>query len=188
MGVLRKLGSAARFFGGEYQSTLDHLCAGNLNNQDVENIIESLSLINEEGGLASGVTVPMPAHGQTFGGASESVTETVALPEHGQTFENTINEVVTETVPLPDVNHDSILQKTVEDSVNYASVRMPEHGQLFDFNEPVNAPVATEAVVSLPEHELSNGVAVATETSVPLPEHGQFYESATKIPLPTRDL
>lgn len=229
MGVLRKLGSAARFFGGEYQSTLDHLCAGNLNNQDVENIIESLSLINEEGGLASGVTTPMPAHNQTFGSANELVAETVALPEHGQTFENTVNEVVTESVPLPDVNHDSILQETVEDSVDYASERMPEHGQLFGttengldyqsdtsvtenvtesvtdnnfpglfpnlnlnlagihFNEPVNAPVATEAVVPLPEHELSNGVAVATETSVPLPEHGQFYESATKIPLPTRD-
>ncbi|MBO5229310.1 MAG: hypothetical protein J6B20_00720 [Clostridia bacterium] len=230
MGVLRKLGSAARFFGGEYQSTLDHLCAGNLNNQDVENIIESLSLINEEGGLASGVTVPMPAHNQTFGGASELVTETVVLPKHGQTFENTVNEVVTESVPLPNVNHDSILQETVEDSDDYASVRMPEHGQLFGttensldyqsdtsvtenvtesvtdnnfpwfspnlnlnlsgihFNEPVNSPAATEAVVSSPEHELSNGVTVATETSVQLPEHGQFYESATKIPLSTRDL
>lgn len=194
MGVLRKLGSAARFFGGEYQSTLDHLCAGNLNNQDVENIIESLSLINEEGGLASGVNIPMPAHNQTFGSANELVAETVedgvdyasvCMPEHGQLFGTTENSL--------DYQSDTNVTENVTESVSdnnfpglFPNLNLNLSG--IHFNESVNAPVATEAVVPLPEHELSNGVAVATETSVPLPEHGQFYETATKIPLPTRDL
>ncbi len=194
MGVLRKLGSAARFFGGEYQSTLDHLCAGNLNNQDVENIIESLSLINEEGGLASGVTVPIPAHGQTFGGASELVAETVEdsddyasvrMPDHGQLFGTTENSL--------DYQSDTSVTENVTESVidnNFPGLFPNLNLNLsgIHFNEPVNVPVATETVVPLPEHELSNGATVATETSIPLPDHGQFYESANKIPLPTRDL
>ena len=53
MGVLRKLGSMARFNGGEFQDTLDNLTSGHINNNDVQNIIESLNSIDETGDLIS---------------------------------------------------------------------------------------------------------------------------------------
>ena len=50
-GVLRKVGSASRFFGGEYKATLDNLCNGKISDQDVNQIFGALSQINEQGGL-----------------------------------------------------------------------------------------------------------------------------------------
>lgn len=50
-GVWRKLGSASRFFGGEYKAAWDDLCRGELGDKNINPIFNSLRLINEEGGL-----------------------------------------------------------------------------------------------------------------------------------------
>jgi len=112
MGVLRKVGSMARFEGGEYQQTLKNLCAGQINNDDVENIIESLNNIDRTGALkplsGSGAEVRMPAEQVNFYNNNE-IIDNVKLPK--------IESVVDQLTPDSNETHMVLSANTENNSL-----------------------------------------------------------------------
>lgn len=136
MGVLRKVGSAARFFGGEYQATLDHLCAGEIDNQDVECIIKSLELINKEGGLAS-VAMPeniseavhqtqAPVHVEMPSSVSQSMYDLDTTTTSIQMPENIVEAVHTNEVPTRVEMPSSVNQSLYKVDAVTENISMPE--------------------------------------------------------------
>lgn len=101
VGVLRKMGSASRFFGGEYQNTLDNLCAGKISDEDVNQIFSALNKINAEGGLGKIETLtptPVPPGTEVYQTpASSNVQSVPSAPE----YQSELVEDEFTSIPVP---------------------------------------------------------------------------------------
>ena len=191
-GVWRKLGSASRFFGGEYKEAWDDLCNGKFADKNVNTIFNSLRLINEEGGLGrvaeQTYQAPQPVHVQP-------------VPEY-PVYEPVPDDIVTE-VPQRTQDYHTPRTEIIRDSmVDTQPVYQPE--------QPVYEPVTDEIVTDVPVHtqdyhtpvtdivkesmvETQPVEPVVQETVTPVPSHTQDYQAGdneivneqSSIPMPS---
>ncbi|MCM1404281.1 MAG: hypothetical protein NC133_02140 [Prevotella sp.] len=179
-GVLRKVGSAARFFGGEYQATLDNLCAGNCTDQDVNQIFGALSQINEEGGLGPIVQQPTYQAEPVY----ESVTEATEVPEHTQEYqiatEELINDVTENHVAMPHYN------TPAEPVTPIDPIDVPPHTQ--DYRTP-NTTIAAEPMPDLHNEpvDIDNSIDYIEEenqfTNLAIPSRTADYHTPSVVDL-----
>jgi|GEM_PF-3669180 len=191
-GVLRKIGSMARFESageiakGGYQNTLDHLKSGSINSQDVNNILESLSRINREGGLGSVESVhhiaptpaptPMYQSTPTMPDVSTEKPSVILPPEsvnyQPQNYEAPKLEKVT-IDPLPTYEENI---HTPEIPVKKSTIIMPPESVNY---EPSAQQIAPREVV-----DSKDVIAPAVESSIEIPDYNNAmpsFEKATVI-------
>ena len=195
VGVLRKVGSASRFFGGEYKATLDNLCEGKITDADVDKIFGALDQINREGGLgrvleqtSQAPKMPQPNY-ESF--TEEIVTE---VPPHTQDYRTPGSAIVSEPAPTMEYIEPEPLPVYPE----RAPIDVPPHTQ--DYRTPGTnvveevTPVVQENVVDI--DNTIDYIPTDDFMNTPVPDHTQDYrtpsddwtisEQPTSTPLPTR--
>ncbi|MCQ2381889.1 MAG: hypothetical protein MJ054_01145 [Clostridia bacterium] len=120
VGVLRKVGSASRLLGGEFQNTMDNLLDGKITNQDVDQIFDALKVIDAEGGLAQQHTAFIE---HDFSGVDQSINQEPSVDFIKHDYQGVSNSSLYEPEDLEDLNpseflYQGVSQEKVEDINN----------------------------------------------------------------------